>query len=215
MTEHTAQLPPQAPMEAADAPLLEPAPKSGRWSGRKGVAGALVLALLIGGGVGAAIVKAATDPTNSDEYRALADDLGTTQQQLSSSKKQAEEAADEVRRMEAEVADRKAELDSRDQELTTKEEAVAAREKAVTAVEQVIAANSIEQGTWTVGRDISPGTYRTKEAITGDCYWAIFRSGTNGSDIVDNDIPNGGFPTVTLSQGQDFENNGCGTFVKQ
>jgi hypothetical protein len=63
--------------------------------------------------------------------------------------------------------------------------------------------------------DVAPGAYRTSEAVVGDCYWAIYTSGTNGSDIVQNDIPTGGFPTVQLSEGQDFENNGCGTFVKQ
>ena len=92
---------------------------------------------------------------------------------------------------------------------------MADREKAVTAVEDRIAATSIGEGIWTVGVDVKPGTYRTKEALSGYCYWAIYRSGTNGDDIVENDGPEGGFPTVTLSAGQDFENSGCGTFVKQ
>lgn len=60
----------------------------------------------------------------------------------------------------------------------------------------------------------SPGTYRTAEAVTGSCYWGIYRSATNGDDILENDIVQGGLPTVTLSEGQDFE-NGCGVFVKQ
>jgi hypothetical protein len=73
------------------------------------------------------------------------------------------------------------------------------------------------EGIWTVGVDIEPGTYRTAEAITGTgyCYWAIYTSGTDGDDIIENDGPEGGCPTVTLSAGQDFENSGCGTFVKQ
>ena len=83
------------------------------------------------------------------------------------------------------------------------------------AVEQRIAATSIGEGIWSVGVDIEPGTYRTAQPLSGYCYWGIYRSGTNGDDIVENDGPTGGYPTVTLSPGQDFENSGCGTFVKQ
>jgi hypothetical protein len=39
--------------------------------------------------------------------------------------------------------------------------------------------------------------------------------GTSGDDIIENDGPKGGFTTITWSEGQDFENGGCGTFVKQ
>ncbi|WP_147251474.1 hypothetical protein [Blastococcus sp. TBT05-19] len=113
----------------------------------------------------------------------------------------AQEAVDEA-------AQRRAELDERAAE-------VAAREQAVTAVEQQIAANSITNGIWTVGVDVEPGTYRVSQPLTGYCYWAIYRTGSNGDDIIENDGPEGGFPTVTLSAGQDFENSGCGTFVKQ
>src|SRR4051812_20542337 len=103
----------------------------------------------------------------------------------------------------------------RDTELDAREQEVAAREAAVTATEKQIAANSVSEGTWTVGVDIAPGTYRTSQPVGSDCYWSITRSGTNGSDIIENDIPGGGIPTVTLREGQDFTNRRCGTFVKQ
>jgi hypothetical protein len=51
--------------------------------------------------------------------------------------------------------------------------------------------------------------------VSSDCYWEITRSGTNGSDIIENDIPGGGLPTVRLSEGQDFTNSRCGTFLRQ
>ena len=97
---------------------------------------------------------------------------------------------------------------------STSGETVAGREQAVAAVEQRIAAAS-SPGDVAVGRDVAPGTYTTSQAVTGDCFWEITRSGTNGGDIVENDIVQGGFPTVTLSAGQDFTNNRCGTFVKK
>lgn len=40
-------------------------------------------------------------------------------------------------------------------------------------------------------------------------------SGTNGSDIVDNGILGGGYPTVTVSEGQDLELARCGTWELQ
>jgi hypothetical protein len=196
----------EGPASAAPGQLTPRGPAQPlRW---RSLPGALLLGLVVGGGVGAGVVAAVSDPTRSEEYLALQEELSTAQDQASAFETQAQRAASDKRRVEAEVARRDSELDQR-------ERTVGAREQAVSAVEQQIAANSIGQGTWTVGRDIEPGTYRTREAVVGDCYWAILASGTNGGDIIENDIPSGGFPTVTLSVGQDFENNRCGTFVKQ
>jgi hypothetical protein len=60
---------------------------------------------------------------------------------------------------------------------------VKARETAVGGAETAAAANIIKEGTWTVGRDIAPGTYRTTQELTTSCYWAITVTGSNGSDI--------------------------------
>lgn len=72
---------------------------------------------------------------------------------------------------------------------------------------------TITNGVWTVARDIPAGTYRSN-GVSGSCYWEITRSGTNGQDIIANDLPSGGFPTVTLSAGQDFSTDGCGSWKK-
>lgn len=72
---------------------------------------------------------------------------------------------------------------------------------------------TITNGVWTVGRDIPAGTY-TSNGVSGSCYWEITRSGSNGQDIIANDLPSGGFPTVTLSTGQDFSTDGCGSWKK-
>lgn len=78
-------------------------------------------------------------------------------------------------------------------------------------------ATTITDGIYTVGLDIQPGTYRvtTKVDPANNCFWGIYKSGSNGSDIVRNDIVSGGFPTVTLSKGQDFKTKGCGTWSKR
>jgi hypothetical protein len=74
------------------------------------------------------------------------------------------------------------------------------------------AAPTISDGTWTVGEDFPAGTYKTIGAGSS-CYWAIYKSGTNGSDIIDNHI-GGGNLRVTLKAGQDFETARCGTWAK-
>lgn len=67
----------------------------------------------------------------------------------------------------------------------------------------------VGDGTWEVGKDIQPGTYR---AAGGDgCYWAILNGPPTGDH--NNIEENGGFTSnvvVTLSEGQWFETSDCG-----
>lgn len=72
----------------------------------------------------------------------------------------------------------------------------------------------IEEGVWVVGEDIKAGTYRTIDEVSDGCYWKISRSGTNGDDIISNDLPTGGRPRVTLKKGQDFQTSDCGSWTK-
>jgi hypothetical protein len=210
MTTTTEQHPIGDPEPGAIEASAETAPKpSRRWKRWAVPVGTLVVGLIIG------VVAGSGDPTKSEQYQAQTQKLESAESQLSSTKAElttaeqdARDAQSAAREAETKAAERNTELDSR-------EAALVAREQAVTAAENTIKANSIGEGTWTVGVDIEPGTYRTSAAIAGDCYWAIYRSGSNGSDIIDNDIPTGGFPTVTLSEGQDFKNRDCGIFVKQ
>ena len=76
------------------------------------------------------------------------------------------------------------------------------------------AAPTVQDGTWTVGLDFPAGKYRATAVVDPDCYWAITKSGTNGEEIIANDIPGGGRPTVTLKAGQDFQSQRCGTWAK-
>lgn len=113
-------------------------------------------------------------------------------------------------------ADSLAKLQAREAAVTTAEEAVKARETAVGGTEVAAAANSIAEGTWTVGKDIVPGDYRTTKAVMDGCSWKITRTGSNGSDYIDYDFfVKGGFPMVTLVEGQTFETEDCGSWAKQ
>lgn len=73
---------------------------------------------------------------------------------------------------------------------------------------------TIDEGVWTVGVDIPPGMYRVTAPVDDGCYWSITKSGSNGDDIISNDIVSGGRPTVVLKRGQDFESDRCGTWEK-
>jgi hypothetical protein len=70
---------------------------------------------------------------------------------------------------------------------------------------------TIAEGTWMVGRDVAAGTYSPNAAVSSQCYWEI----SQGGEIVGNDIPGGGFPTVILSDGQQFKTRDCGSWSLQ
>lgn len=162
------------------------------------------------------------DPRSSKEYLALQSEKtnvesqrGTLQQALEKLQLQYNSLDAGIRQREAAVKSSEASVAAADAKVKTAEAAVKQREEAVRAAEQQKAANTVREGTWTVGVDIEPGTYRTTSEVLSSCYWGIYRTGSNGADIIDNDIVSGGRPSVTLSPGQDFKTSRCGTWTKQ
>jgi len=104
--------------------------------------------------------------------------------------------------------------DQRSTALDQRETAVAAREKAVGTTEATIAANTIPgDGTFLVGKDVKPGTYRTTGPKTGSsCYWQ--RSGdASGTNIIANDNIAG--PTVVDIKSSDvaFKTSRCAAWT--
>lgn len=75
-----------------------------------------------------------------------------------------------------------------------------------------LTAVKVFDGTKTVGKDMEPGTYRTKTGAK-DCYWSRT---TGGGGIIANDFvgfaPEG--VTVTVYPGEGFESQRCGTWTK-
>lgn len=114
----------------------------------------------------------------------------------------------------AELDKREAAVEQQQSALYQREKSLDEREAALTATERKIAANTIRDGIWTVGVDIKPGTYRAT-SVGSDCYWAITRAGSNGSGIINNGIPGGGNPQVTVTTGQDFGSQRCGEWRRQ
>jgi hypothetical protein len=157
------------------------------------ITGTALLSLFIGIGMG----SSAPQTTVTETVPA------TAEQQ-----KQLEEDSAALAQREAEFGQRSAALDGRQAELDQREAALKPQEEAAKR-------NAVGDGVWVVGQDIDPGTYRTRETTRSDCYWEIDKSGTNGSDIIENDRPGGGYPQVNLSEGQDFKTSDCGEWIKQ
>lgn len=108
-------------------------------------------------------------------------------------------------------ADAKAGVAAEAAKVKEAEAAVAAREKAVGVMEVEVAANTIEgEGTYIVGEDIKPGTY--KSAGGENCYWE--RSSKDG-DIIANDLSDG--PAVMNVRSSDYSVSvsNCAPFVLQ
>lgn len=178
-----------------------------------------ILALLAGS---AAVGTTLPDPKSSEAYAALVGEKASVESERDSAKSNYESMKSKYDTLQNGITDREAKVTARETEVgkadaavKTAEAAVKVREDAVTGAEKTKAGNTVGDGTWTVGKDIEPGTYRAAAAVGSTCYWGIYQSGTNGSKIIENDIPGGGRPVVTLSNGQDFNSTRCGKWEKQ
>ena len=133
-----------------------------------------------------------------DEYNGVADDYND-----------AKDAIAEADNVKAGIKD----LNSQHDELQKKVDAKKAELQSLTGQVDQAKKNSISDGVWQVGKDIDAGTYRATSQVGSDCYWEI--STDNGDNIIQNDFPGGGYPEVTVSNGQQLKISSCGTLTKQ
>ena len=117
---------------------------------------------------------------------------------------------EEMDTREGDLDEREEDLDELAEELDEREEGLDTREEEVTGLETEAEENSFPgTGTFLVGDEVSPGTYRSEG--TSNCYWARL-SGTDGTldSIIANNFGDGR-QIVTIS-GSDvaFETSGCG-----
>lgn len=180
--------------------------KAKRWPWIVGI----VVAFIVGAGIGAAGAGDGTEPASTDNSA----EISELESQIADLEAERDDALGALSEREAARGDQDATLAEREAELDEREAQLDEREAAVTAGEETVAVNTVTDGIWTVGVDIEPGTYRATN-VSAECYWAVLVSGTNGADIVDNGIPGGGNPQVTVSEGQDFETTRCSEWVKQ
>lgn len=208
-------LPPPPPPTSDEAPQPAEAPKAKR----KALI-VPVIASALGLTLGLFAGMAANDPVKSDEYAAAQAEIETLKSSLESSRAETKDAKESHRKSAVDIADREtaaskksSEVHALEQELNELSKELEEREAAVGAAEEKQLQNTIGEGVWTVGDDIEPGTYKVTTPIDVTCYWAIMKTGSNGS-LITNDIVEGGRPSVTLKVGQDFKNQDCGPWSK-
>lgn len=203
--------------DGSDARLPQEKAKPGRK--KRIIVGVAAVALIASG---TAVGTILPDPRASDVYLELAvaktaveSERDTARSSYESMKSKYDELQKSITTREEKAQSRETAVGQTEERVKAAEAAVKQREEAVTGAERQKAANTVADGTWTVGSDIEPGTYRAAAAVGSTCYWGVYRSGSNGGDIIENDIPGGGRPVVTLSAGQDFNSTRCGKWEKQ
>lgn len=116
-----------------------------------------------------------------------------------------------------ELDTRETELEEWAEELEDLEGELETREENVSATELEIEENTIPgDGTFFVGEDVEPGTYRSLNE-TGGCYWArLPGTGGTSSDRITNDFTRSGPSIVTIGESDvAFETSSCGEWIKQ
>ena len=208
------------PGRPAQTTAVEKLHKDDKGRNRKLIATLVVGVLLAGGGFW--LGRATTDPVASDAYVALESSAEEGQQDLARIIRDRDAVQAELNRIaslakanEDSIAKREAAVKTAEAALKTQDEGVKKREAAVSGAEKKKAASTVNDGTWVVGVDIEPGTYKATANVGSRCYWGLYASGTNGDDIIANDIPGGGLPSVTVAAGQDFKTARCGTWTRQ
>lgn len=148
--------------------------------------GMLLIGDLVGCGVGAgSSTPSEADVKASQTYKDLESKYKTAAKDSGSAKK------DELAKLDKEISDAQAKLDQ------------------LTGQVNQAKKNTMGEGTWTVGTDIEAGTYKATKEVNSDCYWEITAGGSNGNDIVANDNPTGGYPQITVEDGQQVKISGC------
>lgn len=109
---------------------------------------------------------------------------------------------------------REEKFETRTAELDEREAGLDDREAEISSEEERVAQNSFGSGTYVVGTDIEPGTYRT-DGGGSLCYWARLSGGGGGfGDIIANDNVDGPTTVVISPTDWGFENSRCGTWTK-
>ena len=126
---------------------------------------------------------------------------------LSSAREKAERRVEEARET---VQDLKARIRETEGKLASKRSKLEEVNASLEQAKRTKQMSTFSDGTWAVGAEVLPGTYRSTAG--GNCYWEILQSPSGGG--IDNIVDNGFGPnaTITLSEGQWVHSDGCGTW---
>jgi len=172
-----------------------------------------IATLLIGVGIGGAPGQSEISDLE-DQVASLTGDLDAAEADVDDAERRADEAVaanDELAAKVEEFQNQKDDLAAQEDQLASQAQDLDAREAEISEAEQTLESSTIPDGTWQLGVDYEPGTYRSEGG--GGCYWEKLDapSGKLG-DI----IANGGFnPNQTLViDSPYFHTADCGEWVK-
>ena len=136
----------------------------------------------------------AADAIESERDGIIADAEARADSIVGDAQKKANDLDDKIKEAEDELASKQSKLD----DVTA----------SLQSAQQTKDMSTFSDGTWAVGEEILPGTYRSTAG--GNCYWAILKGPSGGG--INNIVENGFGPnaTITLSSGQYVEVSGCG-----
>lgn len=196
---------PEQPRDVRTAPMEPIAAASvdgPKWYRRHWVqlAAALVIGLTIGGASGSSSAGTSEVAARAATERAVAAEKAASDAQA--------EAANAKTEAEKSVAAQKARLDATAADLARRSAALGGQEAAAKANEFDGAA-----GTYLIGSDIKPGTYRA--TASSGCYWARLSSLDGGVDaIIQNENTDGPFVVRIKATDKALQVQGCGTFTR-
>lgn len=201
------------PTPASGAETQGPPKKPRRWPWIAGI----VVALVAGVGIGSSgdaepeIVTETETETVTEEVEVEVEpaDLEERREAIATDEGSLETRA-------SELDDREEALDAREEELASQAEDEAETEEAEQEEVSASDAGAIPgSGTFLVGEEIQPGTYRT-EGTSGFCYWARL-SGLSGEfdDIITNDFSEGPSFVTIADTDVAFETSDCGEWTAQ
>lgn len=178
-------------------------------------------AVFIGSIVGALLLGAAAGGSGPQQELADAQAaLKRARGEVISARERADEATEQARTAERrarekadeELAAERARLDDRASELSSRSAALDRRERKVSGLEATAKRNSFDgDGTYLVGPDIKPGTYRAP--ASPGCYWARLSS-LDTSNIIDNNNADGPVVLQILPSDKALQVARCGRFTR-
>ena len=170
------------------------------------LAGAVLLGLIIGNALGASSASDADQRATVAEGR-----VQGAEARAVSAQGDAQRARDAANQADSDAA---AKVKSEHDALAAKTAALDARERKITGAETAAKANSFPgEGTFQVGSDIKPGTYKSAPASSGNCYHARLNS-LDSSDIIDNGNSSGPVVFTVKPTDKAVLVSGCETFNK-
>lgn len=184
-----------------------PATKRRRWP--------WILGILVAFGLGGAIGTSGEPEVETvTETETVVEEVEVEPSDIEERRSELDEREEGLDEREGELEAREGEVDEREEELGELEASLE-EEPEENEAESDSGTTIPGNGTFLVGEDIAPGTYRT-DGSGNFCYWARL-SGLSGEfqDIITNGVPEGSAYVTISASDVAFETSSCGQWIMQ